>query len=314
MPDPADPAALCEQAEELLAEGRFKEAAAVFESARAIDDDFSDAHEGLGTAQFMLGQYDSAIEHFTRVTLLDPRRSAPHVNLGAVYNRTGNYNKAVESLRKAIQLDKRSAEGYYNLGFAYRHLKQYPLAIPAYREAIRLDPKMAEAYQNLGNVYFEMNNFPQAIAQFKKSLEIRPDFERAKKGLEKAQAALTAEKQAINPLGRLVSEQQAVAAPAAEAEHHRELSEDERKFDRRELRKFAQELTAEAQEIINLLKHEAEPGLKLLLKFLTQKEAPLGGRADAFKALQDIRRKYPQLLLQLGKTVQAVRTHEAQWK
>lgn len=313
MPDSADAAPLCEQAERLLAEGRYEDAVGVFENALAADDDFADAHEGLATARFMLGQYDSAIEHFTRVTLLDPRRSSPHVNLGAVYNRAGNYNKAVESLRRAIQLDKRSAEGFYNIGYAYRHLKQYALAIPAYREAIRLDPAMAEAYQNLGNVYFEMKNYPQAIAQFKKALELRPEFERAKKGLEKSQAALADQKQAINPLGRLVTEQQAVSAPAA-SEHHRELSEDERKIDRRELRKFTQQLTEEGQEIIDLLKHEVEPGLKLLLKFLTQKEAPLGGRTDAYKALQDVRRKHPQLLLQLGKTVQAVRTHEEQWK
>lgn len=309
MADSPDVQTLVAQAQQLLRAGQYQPALAAYELARNADPDQPDVYEGMGLACFMLGQYPEAIGHFKQVTLLDPRRAAPYVNMGAVFNKMGEYQQAIEPLRKAVQLDKRSGEGYYNLGFAYRHLKQHALAIPAYREAIRLDPGMAEAYQNLGNVYFDMANYAQSIAQFKKALELRPTFERAQRGLAKAQNALSAAKAAINPLGRLVEESAPIEAHTGAA--HRELSEEERQRDRNALKKLGQELEAGGEELLHLLRGELEPTVKQLVRFLTQKEAPLGGRADTFKAFRDLRLKYIPVRSRLNAVVKKLRDHEA---
>lgn len=184
---------LSQKARQALAEGDGVSARSLYLEALAKRPDSPDAHYGLATACFLLNDLETAAFHFKEVTRIDPLRAGAHINLGAVYNRLGQLDEAIKALRRGIQLDNRRAEAYYNLGLAYRRSGQPELAMQAYREATRLNPRMADAHYNLANLLMEVGRFSQAIAHYKQALEVNPNFEKAKIGLEQAEAAVRAE-------------------------------------------------------------------------------------------------------------------------
>jgi tetratricopeptide (TPR) repeat protein len=306
---------LCRRARAHLKAGEAREALALFEEARLLNDLDPDIHEGIAEAHCRLKEFEPAARHFDAVTRLDPRRSASWINLGAVYNRLGNHQKAAEVLRRGVQVNRKSCIGFYNLGIAYRHLKQWSLAIPAYREAIRLDPKMADAYLNLGNVYLEMGNLPQAAAQFRKALEISPDLERARRGLEKADDKLRAARSAESPFGRLVNPDSVggtdVVAPG------RELSDSERQHDRAELFEMLTQTETDLKELLDCLGDKLDPAVRTLNRLLTHGESPHGVGQTKSEALESYRQAlaaFEPRLLQFRRILKQQRDHEARLK
>jgi tetratricopeptide (TPR) repeat protein len=188
MPDQFD--VLSQRARQALSEGNATLARQFYLQALAERPDSPDAHYGLATAFFLLNDLESAAFHFKEVTRVDPLRAGAYVNLGAVYNRLDKIDDAIKALRRGIQLDPRRAEAYYNLGLAYRKQGQAELAVQAYREATHHNPRMGDAHYNLANLLLEMSRFSQAIVHYKAALEVHPNFEKAKLGLQQAQAAL----------------------------------------------------------------------------------------------------------------------------
>jgi tetratricopeptide (TPR) repeat protein len=306
--------ALCENARQLLRAGSFQKAIALFEQARQIDDFQIELFESLGTACFLLGDYEAAIGHFRRIIDLAPRHAAAFVNLGAVYNRLGDYPKAIETLRRGIQVDKNSAEGYYNLGIAHRRLKQNALAVPAYREAIRLAPDMVDAYQNLGNCYLDLGNHQQAVASFKKALELKPGFERATRGLERAEEATQAAKTSTNPFGRLVGSRPPDAEDAASAPaiSQRVLSLAERLVDRHELEQLLAAVQESSKQLLQHVHLKLDPGIRELNRAVVEHSGdPVPLRA-AHKKFRPCIETFEALTRELKSAVDELRAHEAQ--
>ncbi len=297
---------LIQQGRQNLKQGEFPQAAAAFEQVLAQDARSVAAHEGLGTARFLLQDYDRAIEHFKRVTQLDPRRWQPLVNLGAVYNRQGDYAGALKVLRQAISKDRKCAEAYYNLAIAHRGQNQLSMAVSAYREAIRLDPEMAEAYQNLANVYVEMGNTQQAILNYKRALEIKPGFERARRGLEKAQNQAVEAKKAVSPFGRLVDTEK---TEDAEARRFRPLSPQERFEDRSNVHQAAKEMERAAAGLLNQLRDQLESALLQLTHSFTQSDERYNFKAE-FQNFQQARFRFEDHLKLLEDRSKDLRAHE----
>jgi tetratricopeptide (TPR) repeat protein len=192
---------LSERARQALAEGNAAQARQFYLQALAERPDSPDAHYGLATAFFLLQDLESAAFHFKEVTRIDPLRAGAYVNLGAVYNRLDQLDDAIKTLRRGIQLDPHRAEAYYNLGLAYRRQGQAELAVQAYREATHHNPRMADAHYNLANLLLELTRYHQAITHYKHALDVHPRFEKARVGLEQAEAALAQSEGPATPAG-----------------------------------------------------------------------------------------------------------------
>jgi tetratricopeptide (TPR) repeat protein len=179
----------CQKAQQAISQGNNEEAQLFYKQALGVRPENPDAHYGMATVCFLLGELPLAAYHFKEVTRLDPARAGAFINLGAVYNRLEQFDDAIPALRRGIQLDMNRAEGYYNLGLVYRRKGQPDLAIQAYREATRINPRMADAHFNIANIFLEKTQFGLAIAHYRQALEIRPTWEKALRGLEQAEAA-----------------------------------------------------------------------------------------------------------------------------
>jgi tetratricopeptide (TPR) repeat protein len=306
MPQTDEVAQLFVRAKALVVAGQLAAAVEALQVVCQLDDDHADAHEQLGFLYFQTADYPRAIDEFTHVTRLDPKRASAYINMGAVFNKQENYARALDCFRKGIGLDRRSADAFYNLGLAHRKLKQYSMAIPAYKEAIRLNPMMAEAYQNLGNVYLDMGSHQQAISQFRKALEIRPEFERARRGLEKAEAAVTATRRNENPFGRLVK------LPSAEDQKQvvtaRTLSAEDREHDRHVLFQLSEEVEEETKAFVDMLKIRLLPALRDLSKSVAGDQTV--DFADAHNDFRRVVAEFAPRSKRLLKLTDQLKTHE----
>ena len=179
----------CEKGQKAIAQRKNDEAQELYKQALGLGPEDPEAHYGMATVCFLLGQLPLAAYHFKEVTRLDPKRAAAFINLGAVYNRLEQFDAAIPALRRGIQLDATRAEGYYNLGLVYRRKGQLDLAVQAYREATRINPRMADAHYNVANLYLEKMQYGLAIAHYRQALELRPNWEKAAHGLEQAESA-----------------------------------------------------------------------------------------------------------------------------
>ncbi len=64
-----------------------------------------------------------------------------YFNRGNAYDDLGQYQRAIQDYTRAIQLDPDLAQAYYNRGIVYYNLGEYQRAIQDYDKACSLDSK-----------------------------------------------------------------------------------------------------------------------------------------------------------------------------
>ena len=64
-------------------------------------------------------------------------------NRGITYCQEGEYNQAIDSFSKAVELDPNYVEVYNNRGVAYYYKGDFDLAIQEFNQAIRRKPSLA---------------------------------------------------------------------------------------------------------------------------------------------------------------------------
>jgi len=294
---------LCQQARGALGQGNAEAAKRLYLKAVGENPQSPEAHYGLATACFVLGEYESAALYFKEVIRLDPLRAGAYVNLGAVYSRLGQLDEAVKALRRAIQLDSRRAEAYYNLGLVYRRQGLVEQAIQAYREALRINPRMPDAYYNLGNLLLEMGRYSQAVAAYKEGLQINPNMEKARQGLAQAEAALRGPEgeravEAAEPQGPDLSRTLDPQADGAMlAALHRATKESEEHC-RRLSQHLEHETDASIKELSSALLYPVKTGTELSDR-IKRFEAALESMRDMTRTFQEHIKRLRELTEQL---------------
>jgi Flp pilus assembly protein TadD len=97
------------------------------------------------------------------------------LSLGKKYFRTANFGLAEKHFRRAVELHPDDAESWIGLAASYDRLKRFDLADRAYNQATRILGETPEIMNNRGFSYI-----------------LRGDYRRARRTLERAQAAAPA--------------------------------------------------------------------------------------------------------------------------
>ncbi len=100
----------------------------------------------------------------------DPRA---YFELGFAAQTQGEFELAIECFTKVTQLAESVAVGHFNLGNACFSLKQYAQAVTAYSRAFELSPDRS-TLNNLGNSQAAMGDLSLAVATFERALS-HPD-------------------------------------------------------------------------------------------------------------------------------------------
>ena len=100
-----------------------------------------------GDVYYSKGEYDTAIDEYTKAIQLNPKLAVAYLSRGKVFHFVKNlYSKAVDDYSKAIELDSRYIKAYYYRGLANAANGGYDRAISDFTRTIELDPSMSMAY------------------------------------------------------------------------------------------------------------------------------------------------------------------------
>ena len=118
--------------------------------------------------------------------------SEEYFDKGYDYDKEGEYQLAIDNYTKAIRIDPDYAIAYLFRGNAYHALGNYEDAISDYTMSIRIDPNYADAYYKRGIANYSKENYKDAIADYTKVIRISPEGINAYwgRGLAKEKAGL----------------------------------------------------------------------------------------------------------------------------
>ena len=90
-----------------------------------------------------------------------------------LYSERGEYDKAIEGFSKEIELRPYDAETYEERGKIYVKIGEYDKAIADFSEAIKLIPTLTDAYFERAMTYLRMNNLECARQDFDKISDLK---------------------------------------------------------------------------------------------------------------------------------------------
>jgi len=129
----------------LMALGRAGEAAREFAQAIALDQNYAEAHSGLGDAQFMQGQTEQALASYQHAARLKPSAAAQN-RIGAALLTLGRFDEAIECCERAVAINPDFPEAHSNLAKAHlgadRPIEATRCAVRALALHETLDTKM----------------------------------------------------------------------------------------------------------------------------------------------------------------------------
>jgi tetratricopeptide (TPR) repeat protein len=138
----------------------------------------------LGTAWYVRGSYDQAVQILCRASDLDPNSAAPYLFLGRIQSVENSENQdAVTRLARFARLQPANAWANYYYAVSLWKQRRGPDDNHNLRQiesllqtAVRVDPKLTGAYLQLGILYAEQKNSAAAIAAYQKAAETSPDL------------------------------------------------------------------------------------------------------------------------------------------
>ena len=95
-----------------------------------------------------------------------------HNARGITYGELGQYQLAIEDFTRTIGLKQDYPDAYFNRGFAYAKLGQYQMAIEDFSKAISLKQNYTDAYNIRGNTYFNQGNNKLGCGDAQKACEL----------------------------------------------------------------------------------------------------------------------------------------------
>jgi len=131
------------------------------------------AHNHLGAALYMEGNWKAAYPHFLAATQLKPENPESHNNLGLALALYGRLDDAIHQYETAVSIKEDSAMET-NLANAYAQANRPEDAIRIYKKAIAMGPGNASAHCNLGYMLMKEGRVDEAITEFIHTVELDP--------------------------------------------------------------------------------------------------------------------------------------------
>ncbi|HEX3155679.1 MAG TPA: protein kinase, partial [Candidatus Angelobacter sp.] len=130
-------------------------------------------HVCLGVLENGAGNYEKAVDEFTRAIQLDPSSDAAYTGMASAYEKLGKLNEAEKTYQQVINLRPRYWKDYNQLGIFYCRQSQYDKCAAMFQKVAELTPDSFRGYANVGAAYLADGKYAEAIEPLKKSLQVR---------------------------------------------------------------------------------------------------------------------------------------------
>ncbi|MGH7835405.1 MAG: tetratricopeptide repeat protein, partial [Candidatus Binatia bacterium] len=129
-------------------------------------------HLDQGRSYHEKGDYNRAIDEFTRAIELEPNRAGYYNLRGVSYSARNDHDQAIADYSAAIKLEPGNAVMHCNRGVSYYRKRDYDRARADIARGIDLDPVNAFCINGLGNVYLDNGEYDRAIAEYTRAIAL----------------------------------------------------------------------------------------------------------------------------------------------
>jgi len=150
---------------------RYRDAAAGFERAIALNPRAHKAYDNLGLTTEALGDVPGAIRHYLKaielVQTAHPRYDAVYANLADLMLKVGEYRKAFDLAAEAAQRNPDDARNLFLAGKALVKLERLDVSLKWIERAAALDPSYPDARYLLAQTYRRLGRAADADRELK---------------------------------------------------------------------------------------------------------------------------------------------------
>jgi len=125
-----------------------------------------------GIAKFSLGDYQGAVNDFSKTLQIHPLYTRAYFYRGICRDRIYDYAHALSDYDKALEIDPFNPEVFMARGDTRIHLHDFEGAIKDYTEALRLNNKQAGAYLNRGIARHFLHRDKEAINDMNEAIRL----------------------------------------------------------------------------------------------------------------------------------------------
>lgn len=129
-----------------------------------VEDTPGDYEVRKGNYRLEDGQYDRAIEEFTRALDRNPEHTRALLGLALAHSQAGRNEEALAHFNRAIALEPDFAVAYADRGIVHDRMGEYELALADYRKALELNPDLAKGPGWLWRFLHNVKEKPPTIA------------------------------------------------------------------------------------------------------------------------------------------------------
>jgi tetratricopeptide (TPR) repeat protein len=144
-----------------------------------LDPNMMRAYNNLGLCFDAVGQFDEAIQSFTRAIDLNRRQKRPSpwppLNLAVSLISLNRLDEAIARLHEALTYNPKFPQAHYQLGLVLEKEGKYKEAIVPLQQAIELDPLYPEPHYTLGRIYQRQGKREEAQEQIEKFKKLRQE-------------------------------------------------------------------------------------------------------------------------------------------
>lgn len=129
----------------------------------------------LGTALYMQGKADAALEQYREAVRLSPTLARAHFAIGVLMDERGQDGEAIKAFDAAIVSDPTYAEARFSLANALRRNGRVQESLSQYAEVLRLDPAVSQASFGYAMGLVRLGRYPEARSRLEAAVTMFPD-------------------------------------------------------------------------------------------------------------------------------------------
>jgi tetratricopeptide (TPR) repeat protein len=171
--DPGAEERLCAEARGIFIrpkQNMLAEAVAECESVLAIDPDYAEAHNSLGTVLISQGKVQEATRHFRRAQQLKPTYANAYNNLGLGLVRQGRLAEAISNFMRAARLRKDFTGAHRNLALTRTIYNEITQALEGLRQALVVRFEQPQLDVKLERLLTAKKGLIRSVRRFERSL------------------------------------------------------------------------------------------------------------------------------------------------
>jgi tetratricopeptide (TPR) repeat protein len=155
-------------------QGRFDDAAALFERAAKVRPDNADAHYNLGVALAHLGSNERALDCYRNALHAQPRHLNACNNLAAALIARDRAAEALACIEQGLAHHPLDTQLQSKRGAALRDLDRIDEAVDSFRQVARREPNDPLGHANLGLALKEAGRLDEAIERLEHAVSLDP--------------------------------------------------------------------------------------------------------------------------------------------